>query len=80
MWFFMWWWVIPLAVLFILRGGRRRWADGRGGDSRYVTELGRTVADQREHIDQLESRLNRVEEGLEFAERLLADRTSGAAR
>ena len=79
MWFFMWWWIIPLAVLFTLRGGRRRWDRGGDGDGRYLNELRRTVADQREQIDQLETRLNRVEEGLEFAERLLADRTGAPA-
>ena len=80
MWLFLWWWIIPLALLFALRGGRRRWAyrNGSVGDERYVADLRRTVESQREHIDLLESRLSRVEEGLEFAERLLAER-SGAA-
>jgi hypothetical protein len=73
---FMWWWIVPMILLFALRGGRRRWVDQRAGWSeRYLSELQRTVESQREHIDQLEGRLSRVEEGLDFAERLLAQRT-----
>jgi hypothetical protein len=77
MWLFPWWWIIPLALLFALRGGRRRWAlrHNDAWDERYASDLRRTVENQREHIDLLESRLSRVEEGLEFAERLLAERT-----
>ena len=80
MWLFLWWWIIPLALLFALRGGRRRWALRHNGawDERDVSDLRRTVEKQREHIDLLESRLSRVEEGLEFAERLLAERTGAA--
>ena len=81
MWFFMWWWIVPFALLFALRGGRRRWTDGRGAwDERSLAELRRTVESQREHIDLLEGRLGRVEEGLEFAERLLAERSGAAAQ
>jgi hypothetical protein len=42
-----------------------------------VAELRRVVEDQRGYIEELEARLTRVEDGLEFAERLLAER--GAA-
>jgi hypothetical protein len=79
MWFFMWWWVIPLMFFLVARGGRRRyyrergWAGGASGAQ--VAELQRTVESQREYIEQLEARLGRVEEGLEFAERLLVERT-----
>ncbi len=81
MWFgFMWWWVVPLMIFFVLSGHRRRrygrmeWWDER----ETVALLRRTVEDQRSHIDELEARLGRVEDGLEFAERLLAER--GTAR
>jgi hypothetical protein len=78
MWFFMWWWIVPFVLLFALRGRRRRWVHQRGWDERYVSDLRRMVEGQREYIDQLESRLSRVEEGLDFAERLLAERTGAA--
>jgi hypothetical protein len=84
MWFGMWWWVIPLVVFLALRGGCRRryrrmqWRGERedGTDFRDVVER------QRSYIEELEARLSRVEEGLEFAERLLAERglSAGTAR
>ena len=83
MWFgFMWWWIIPLMFFFMMSGHRRRryrrmeWQ----GDRDTVTELRRTVEDQRGYIEQLETRLTRVEDGLEFAERLLAERGTASAR
>ena len=80
MWFgFMWWLIIPLLIWFMMGGQPPPpvSADGWQGDRDTVAELRRTVEDQRGYIDQLESRLTRVEDGLEFAERLLAER--GAA-
>ena len=78
---FMWWWIIPLMVFFMMSGHHRRryrrmeWQ----GDRDTVAQLRRTVEEQRTDIDDLESRLSRVEDGLEFAERLLAERgTAGA--
>jgi hypothetical protein len=82
--FHMWWWLIPLMFFLAARGGRRRyyrdrgWNRGRGNEP--VAELQRTVESQRDYIEQLEARLARVEEGLEFAERLLSERASAAAR
>jgi len=81
--FHMWWWLIPLMFFLAARGGRRRYYRdrgldrGRGGEP--VAELRRTVESQRDYIEQLEARLARVEEGLEFAERLLSERASAAA-
>jgi hypothetical protein len=80
--FHMWWWLIPLLFFFMLRGGRRRYYRERGwvsGGGEQVAELRRTVESQRDYIDQLEARLGRVEEGLEFAERLLSERGGAAA-
>jgi len=80
MWFHMWWWLLPLMILLVMRGGHRRryrrmeWEGAPG----QVAELRRTVESQRAYIEDLEARLGRVEEGLEFAERLLAERTAGA--
>jgi hypothetical protein len=78
--FHMWWWLIPLVFFLAMRGGRRRYYRERGwaGAAEPVAELRRTVETQREYIDQLEVRLARVEEGLEFAERLLSERTATA--
>ena len=72
--FHMWWWLIPLMFFLAARGGRRRYYRERGRGGEQVAELQRTVETQREYIEQLEARLGRVEEGLEFAERLLSER------
>jgi hypothetical protein len=81
--FHMWWWLIPLMFFLAARGGRRRYYGDRGRDRGrgrdQVAELQRTVESQRDYIEQLEARLARVEEGLEFAERLLSERASAAA-
>ncbi len=79
----MWWWLIPLLV-FLVAGRRRRWGPRRGGGRSAggeVAELRRVVDGQRGYIEELEGRLARVEDGLEFAERLLAGRgtSSGTA-
>jgi hypothetical protein len=47
----------------------------RDSDRGEVAELRRTIEDQRGTIEDLEGRLARVEDGLEFAERLLAERS-----
>jgi len=78
MWFgFMWWWIIPLVFFLAMRGHhRRRWSRQRDwrAEGEPVAELRRVVEGQRSYIEELESRLTRVEDGLEFAERLLAER------
>jgi len=81
MWF-MWWWIIPLMIWLMMSGHhRRRYRRYQRPDDRdTVAELRRTVEDQRSYIDQLETRLSRVEDGLEFAERLLAERGTAGAR
>jgi hypothetical protein len=77
MWFgMMWWWLIPL-MFFMMMGGRhgRRYRGAvRDSERGEVAELRRVVEDQRGYIEELEGRLARVEDGLEFAERLLAER------
>jgi hypothetical protein len=78
MWF-MWWWLIPLLFFLAARSGRRRYYRERTwGGEQQVAELRRTVESQADYIEQLEVRLARVEEGLEFAERLLSDRAAAA--
>jgi len=81
MWFgMMWWWVIPLMFFLVMRANRRRWYQRTGwdGERQHVAELRRVVEDQRGYIEELEARLTRVEDGLEFAERLLAERGAAA--
>ena len=76
MWFGMWWWLIPLMFFFMM-GGRHRRSNRRGlraSERNEVGEIRRVVEDQRGYIEELEGRLARVEDGLEFAERLLAER------
>ena len=83
MWFvFMWWWIIPLMFVFLMSGHRRRRYRRMEcqGDRDAVVELRRTVDHQRSYIEELETRLSRVEDGLEFAERLLAERGTAGAR
>jgi hypothetical protein len=76
----MWWWLIPLVFFLMMRGSRRRYYRERGwGGGEQVAELRRTVESQRDYIDQLETRLARGEEGLEFAERLLSERAGASA-
>jgi hypothetical protein len=80
----MWWWIIPL-MFFMMMGGRhhRRWNRSglRETERGEVAELRRVVEEQRGYIEELEGRLARVEDGLDFAERLLAKRgaASGAS-
>ena len=82
----MWWWLIPL-MFFLMMSGHHRRRNRRGllergfrergfreSEHGEVAELRRVVEDQRGYIDELEARLARVEDGLEFAERLLAER------
>ena len=78
--FFMWWWLIPLMFFLMMRGSRRRYYRERGwGGGEQVAELRWTVESQRDYIEQLEGRLARVEDGLEFAERLLSERGGAPA-
>jgi hypothetical protein len=75
------WLLIPLGFLFGVRG---RWAGrprrGRGidrPDRDYVAELERVVETQQAQIESLEARVARVEEGLDFTERVLGEHASG---
>ena len=82
------WLVIPLIFFFGFRG---RWGGGwrsrrrdreldRGldqSDRAYIAELQAVIEDQRAQIEALDARVARVEEGLDFAERVLAERPAG---
>ena len=81
MWFgMMWWWLIPLMVFMMMGRHHRRWNRGRYRETERseVAELRRVVEEQRGYIEELEGRLARVEYGLDFAERLLAERGAAA--
>jgi hypothetical protein len=81
MWFgMMWWWLIPLMFFMMMGRRHRRWNRGgyRQTERGEVAELRRVVEEQRGYIEELEGRLARVEDGLDFAERLLAERGAAA--
>jgi predicted RNase H-like nuclease (RuvC/YqgF family) len=77
----MMWLLVPLFFILVMRNRSRRhwrWQHRFGPEiedqSAYIAELQQTVEDQRSRIEDLEGRLARVEDGLEFAERLLTER------
>jgi hypothetical protein len=76
----MWWWLVPLMFFMMMGRRHRRWNRGgfREAERSEVAELRRVVEDQRGYIEELEGRLARVEDGLDFAERLLAERGAAA--
>jgi hypothetical protein len=74
------WLVIPLIFFFGFRGrwgGRPRRRDRAldRGDREYIAELQAVIEDQRAQIEALDARVARVEEGLDFAERVLTERS-----
>ena len=75
------WLLIPFVFFFGFRGGWwGRPRRGRGidrGDRDYVAELERMVETQQAQIESLEARVARVEEGLDFAERVLGEHANG---
>ena len=77
------WLVVPLIFFFGFRGRwGRPWRGDRGRglertDREYIAELHAVIEEQRGQIESLEARVARVEEGLDFAERVLTERAQG---
>ncbi len=82
------WLIIPLVFMFGMRG-RMGWGGrgGRGGrrgsgqvvdreTADYVAHLEGVIEGQQGQIEALEARVARVEEGLDFAERVLGERAN----
>jgi len=68
-------WILPLLIIFAVRsGGRHRWRRD-GAERDYIAALEQQSQEQQERIADLEARLARVEDGLDFAERVLAERS-----
>ena len=68
-------WILPLLIIFAFRsGGRHRWRRD-GAEREYIAALEQQSQEQQERIAEIEARLARVEDGLEFAERMLAERS-----
>jgi hypothetical protein len=82
--FGMWWLIIALMIFLATRGCRRNRYGyvatdvRRAGDHEEVMELRQQIESQRGYIEELEGRLARVEDGLDFAERLLSQRPAGS--
>lgn len=78
MWGFgMMFWLMPL-LFFAMASRRRRWErwamTGPGRSPGDTPVLRRQLEEQQSYIESLEGRIARLEEGLDFAERLLAER------
>ena len=76
------WLIIPLVFVFGMRGWGGRGRRGRRGpgpdreSAEYEAQLEGVVEAQQGQIEALEARVARVEEGLDFAERVLAERAN----
>jgi hypothetical protein len=69
-------WIIPILLIFAFRGRSSRHRGARA-DRDYIAELEQHALEQQSRIEELEARVARVEDGLEFAERVLAERSLG---
>ena len=69
--------IIVLAVIIMSRSGRR-WHRSSRMDRHQAAELERRMEEQQAYIQSLEDRVGRLEEGLDFAERMLAERSTAA--
>jgi hypothetical protein len=79
MWRYPWmFWLVPL-FFFYLASRRHRWAGPGYGRREVPPDMGKRLEDQATTVDVLESRVAQLEERLDFAERLLAGRSTPAA-
>ena len=66
--------VVVLIVMLVTRSGQRWHRRGSSlGDMR-LAELQQKFEEQQAYVQSLEDRVMRLEEGLDFAERMLAER------
>lgn len=76
----MWgpWWLIPVMVFFMFGPMRHHWRASHRRhrrDSLEATEReGLQTQQERDHLEELESRVAQLESGLDFAEQLLVSR------
>ncbi len=66
--------IIVLIVMMVARSGERWHRRGRSLDDGRLAELQQRFDEQQAYIRALEERVMRVEEGLDFAERMLANK------
>ena len=69
--------IIVLAVIIMTRSGNRWHRRPRVGRQQ-VAELERRFEEQQAYVQSLEDRVLGLEEGLDFTERMLAERTEAA--
>jgi hypothetical protein len=67
--------VIVLFVMLVSRSGGRWHRRGRSLEDGRLAELQQRFDEQQAYVQALEERVMRVEEGLDFTERMLAERS-----
>ncbi len=66
--------MIALLVIMLARSGDRWHRQGRSRLDIHVAELQQKFEEQQEYVQALEGRVAQLEEGLDFAERMLAEK------
>jgi hypothetical protein len=67
--------IIAVLVMMLARSGDRWHRQGRSRLDIHVAELERRFEEQQVYVQTLEGRVAQLEEGLDFAERMLAERS-----
>ena len=69
--------IIAVLVMMLARSGDRWHRQGRSRLDIHVAELERRFEEQQAYVQTLEGRVAQLEEGLDFAERMLAEKAGG---